>query len=97
LRHYPSLASTNETALEAAAAGAEHGLLVVAEEQTRGRGRNGSTWLAPASRGLLVSLLLRPEMPVARVAELTFVAAVAVAATLSEGGLKAHLKWPNDV
>jgi BirA family biotin operon repressor/biotin-[acetyl-CoA-carboxylase] ligase len=72
-----------------AAAGAPHGALVTAAEQTAGRGRQGRLWSAQAGRGLLMSLLLRdwPRL-------LPLAAAVAVAETVGEA---AAIKWPNDV
>jgi BirA family biotin operon repressor/biotin-[acetyl-CoA-carboxylase] ligase len=81
--------STNERGRELAAAGAPHGTLVTAREQTAGRGRQGRTWLAPAGRALLCSLVLR-EPP--RLLPLAGGVAVAELA-----GPEALIKWPNDV
>lgn len=80
--------STNERA-KALAAGAPHGLLVTASEQTAGHGRQGRRWTAPAGEGLLMSLVLRdwPEL-------LPLAAAVAVAETVGDA---ARVKWPNDI
>lgn len=91
--------STNEEAKRRAREGAEDGTLIWAREQTAGRGRNGRTWSSP-SGNLYLSLVLRPECPPGRAAELGFVAAVALGAAL--GGLIQPLvpltyKWPNDV
>lgn len=87
--HLRAIDSTNERARRLAAAGAPHGTLVTAGEQTAGRGRQGRTWSAPPGRALLMSLLLRdvPEL-------LTLAAAVAVA---DVAGADAAIKWPNDV
>jgi BirA family transcriptional regulator, biotin operon repressor / biotin---[acetyl-CoA-carboxylase] ligase len=81
--------STNERARRLAAAGAPHGTLVTADEQSAGRGRQGRTWSAPPGRALLMSLVLRevPEL-------MTLAAAVAVADVAGAG---ATIKWPNDV
>jgi BirA family biotin operon repressor/biotin-[acetyl-CoA-carboxylase] ligase len=81
--------STNERARELAAAGAPHGTLVTASEQTAGRGRQGRTWTAPAGRALLCSLVIRDPPRL-----LPLAAGVAVAAVAGE---RAQLKWPNDV
>jgi BirA family biotin operon repressor/biotin-[acetyl-CoA-carboxylase] ligase len=81
--------STNDRARELALAGAPHGTLVTAAEQTAGRGRQGRRWSAPAHSALLMSLLLR-EPP----ALLPLIAALAVADTAGEEAL---IKWPNDV
>ena len=91
--------STNETARELARGGAEDGTLVWALEQTKGRGRQGRDWASPPGN-LYCSLVLRPECPVARASELSFLAALAVGGML--GGLVPPLtdlryKWPNDV
>ena len=81
--------STNERARELAAAGAPHGTLVTATEQTAGRGRQGRRWSAPAGTALLMSLILREPPRL-----LPLAAAVAVA---SIAGEDARIKWPNDV
>lgn len=74
------------------------GATVVADEQTDGRGRLGRSWQAPPGRGILCSVLLRPEPPMALWPELSLVAGEAVAAALrAETGLAAVLSHPNDV
>lgn len=70
------------------------GTAVATDEQTEGRGRLGRTWHAPAARGLLVSVLLRPELPMQRWPELSRVAGEAVAAALP---VEAEVVYPNDV
>ncbi len=87
--HLRSTASTNERARELATAGAPHGTLVTAAEQTAGRGRQGRTWVAPAGRALLMSLVLREPRRL-----LPLAAGVAVAELV---GPNAMVKWPNDV
>jgi BirA family biotin operon repressor/biotin-[acetyl-CoA-carboxylase] ligase len=81
--------STNARARELAVAGAPHGTLVTAAEQSAGRGRQGRTWSAPAGRALLCSVVVRnpPEL-------LPLAAGVAVAEL---AGPEARVKWPNDV
>jgi BirA family biotin operon repressor/biotin-[acetyl-CoA-carboxylase] ligase len=81
--------STNERARALAAAGAPHGTLVTAAEQTAGRGRQGRRWSAPAGSALLMSLLLR-EPP----ALLPLIGAVAVCEAVGE---EVRIKWPNDI
>jgi BirA family transcriptional regulator, biotin operon repressor / biotin---[acetyl-CoA-carboxylase] ligase len=87
--HLRSVGSTNQRARELAAAGAPHGTLVTATEQTAGRGRQGRRWVAPPGRALLMSLVLR-EWP----RLLPLAAGIAVA---EECGPRASIKWPNDV
>jgi BirA family biotin operon repressor/biotin-[acetyl-CoA-carboxylase] ligase len=87
--HLRRTGSTNERARELAFAGAPHGTLVTASEQTAGRGRHGRRWSAPPASSLLMSLLLR-EPP----ALLPLAAAVAVSEVAGE---PAQIKWPNDI
>ena len=96
--HYPSIGSTNDRALELAAAGEDEGALVVAEAQTRGRGRRDRTWASAAGAGIYASLILRPGLPAPRAPLLTLLAAVAVARGLRDtAGVAAGIQWPNDV
>lgn len=87
--HYRVIGSTNARARELAAAGAPHGTLVTAAEQSAGRGRQGRTWTAPPGRALLCSIVIRDPPRL-----LPLVAGVAVAEVV---GPQARLKWPNDV
>jgi BirA family biotin operon repressor/biotin-[acetyl-CoA-carboxylase] ligase len=91
--------STNDEAKRLACAGAEDGTVVWALEQTAGRGRRGRSWSSPRGN-LYASLILRPECPVSRAAQLGFVAAVAVGSALTTmiGALgELRYKWPNDI
>jgi BirA family transcriptional regulator, biotin operon repressor / biotin---[acetyl-CoA-carboxylase] ligase len=81
--------STNTRARELAAAGAPHGTLVTATEQSAGRGRQGRTWTAPAGRALLCSVVIGDPPPL-----LSLLGGVATAEAV---GPEARLKWPNDV
>jgi BirA family biotin operon repressor/biotin-[acetyl-CoA-carboxylase] ligase len=87
--HHRITDSTNERAKQLAAAGAPHGTLVTADEQTAGRGRQGRVWTAPAGAAVLLSLVLR-ELD----ERLPLTAAVAIADALP---VEAAIKWPNDV
>jgi BirA family transcriptional regulator, biotin operon repressor / biotin---[acetyl-CoA-carboxylase] ligase len=89
--------STNELAFRLAQEGAFHGELVVADQQTQGKGRRGRPWASPAGVNLYMSAILRPELPPQRASELTLVAAVALTETLRQAGVEAAIKWPNDV
>jgi BirA family transcriptional regulator, biotin operon repressor / biotin---[acetyl-CoA-carboxylase] ligase len=74
------------------------GAVVVADEQTEGRGRLGREWLAPAGTSLLFSVLLRPEVDAARLPELSLVAGRACAEAIAEAaGVETEVKFPNDV
>ena len=87
--HWRRTDSTNERARELAAAGAPHGTLVTAGEQTAGRGRQGRAWTAPPGSAVLMSLVLRDLRDA-----LPLAAAVAVCEALPA---EAKIKWPNDV
>lgn len=94
---YEALPSTNDRAKELAEEGALHGEVVVAEQQTAGRGRRGRAWASPPGVNLYLSVVLRPELAPPRAPELTLVAAVAACDALREAGVEAGIKWPNDL
>jgi len=93
-----SIGSTNQALKELAAQGAPEGTLVVADEQTAGRGRLGRKWLAPPGTSLLLSLLFRPDLAPNQAPRLTMICSLAMADAI-EGltGLPVGLKWPNDI
>ncbi|MFQ6092911.1 MAG: biotin--[acetyl-CoA-carboxylase] ligase, partial [bacterium] len=92
------LKSTQDYALRLAEEGAEEGVVVIAEEQTGGRGRFGRVWYSPPGVGVWCSLILRPKMLPWESPRLTIVAALAAARAIeSSAGPSAALKWPNDV
>jgi len=96
--HYFRIESTNTAALELAAKGAAHGTVVVAEEQTAGRGRFGRIWYSERSSGIYTSIILRPPLAPAVAPVLTLMAAVAAHQAISTTtGLPADIRWPNDV
>lgn len=98
-RFFDSIGSTNDEALRWARAGAPHLALVMADEQTAGRGRLGRRWYTPPGSALAFSLLLRPEsLPAPLLTRLTALGALAVCIALQEHlGLASQIKWPNDV
>jgi BirA family biotin operon repressor/biotin-[acetyl-CoA-carboxylase] ligase len=90
--------STNRVLVERARAGAPHGSVLVARHQTAGRGRRDRRWDAPPGASLLVSVLVRPQLPVDDLHLVTFAAGLAALDACSAEGLPgASLKWPNDV
>ena len=97
LTYFDTVDSTNQQALELLDRGALEGALVVANQQTAGRGRRGRSWESPAGTGLLFSLILRPSAQ--DVLELlTTVLGVSVARAIqTRTGVVTQLKWPNDV
>lgn len=95
---YETIASTNDAAKQLAVEGAPEGTVVIAEEQTAGRGRHGRRWIAPAGSSLLVSCILRPSLSPAELPLLLMASALAVAQAIQEStGLLVNLKWPNDI
>ncbi len=97
--HYlPTTGSTNDHGLVLAAGGAPHGSLVVAEEQTKGRGRLKRQWLSSAGRGIYLSILLRDLLPIRVAPQSSFVGSLALVKMLrKEFDIPASIKWPNDV
>jgi BirA family biotin operon repressor/biotin-[acetyl-CoA-carboxylase] ligase len=99
IRYYDQIGSTNDVALAWAAEGAADLALVVADEQTAGRGRFGRKWVTPPGTALAFSLVLRPAAEEAEsVVLFSALGALAIASTLEEKyGLAPEIKWPNDV
>lgn len=96
-RHYARIDSTNTRARELAAAGAPHGTVVTASEQTAGRGRQGRTWTAPPNKALLYSAILRPLKDHHKLLPLSVPLAVCEAAEDLNPNLECKVKWPNDI
>jgi BirA family biotin operon repressor/biotin-[acetyl-CoA-carboxylase] ligase len=100
-----SMDSTNSEALEMARNGAPGGTLVVADEQTAGKGRKGRSWISVAGKCLSFSLVLRPMQPLKSWPLLTHAASIALVETIKDlhtlqlmsHALDVDLKWPNDV
>lgn len=99
LRVYDEAAgSTNDLVREAALRGEPEGLVVVADTQRAGRGRQGRTFVSPPGTGVYMSLLLRPKLPAAEAVAVTGIAAVAVTQAMEDLGADgAGIKWVNDV
>lgn len=98
LRYFDSIGSTNDAALAWAAEGAPDLSLVIADEQTSGRGRAGRKWATPHGAALAFSLILRPTPGEATFPSLfTGLGALALVTALKHHGLAAQVKWPNDV
>ena len=97
IHHFKEIGSTMDVARELARRGVEEGTVVVAESQIRGRGRLGRDWLSPQG-GIYFTVILRPRISPIYAPRINLMASVAVATTMRRlFGLKAELKWPNDV
>jgi len=95
-RYYESLPSTQDVALRWLRNDAPSGAVVIADEQTAGRGRQGHGWITPPGTAIALSVILRPS--IAHLSHITMLGALAVAETLDHFGAPAvSIKWPNDV
>ncbi len=95
---FETLGSTNDFAKRLAQNGERGGTLILTNEQTKGRGRQGRSWYAPANSGLWFSVILEPTQSADKFGVVSLLAAVALAKTIEQKtSLKPALKWPNDV
>lgn len=98
VRYMAEVGSTQQAAHSWVGEGASEGCMVVAEEQTAGRGRMGRSWHSPAGKGLWVSLILQPRMDLRKAPQLTLLTAVALCRSLRKAtSLEIGIKWPNDL
>ncbi|MEA3489674.1 MAG: biotin--[acetyl-CoA-carboxylase] ligase [Candidatus Omnitrophota bacterium] len=96
--YYESITSTNDRAYELAEEGEPEGTVVVAETQTRGKGRVGRKWMSPKGDGIYMSLILRPDLEMDEIPAVTLISALAIIKSIKKlCGLSAGMKWPNDV
>ncbi|CAN5742113.1 biotin--[acetyl-CoA-carboxylase] ligase [soil metagenome] len=95
---FDSIESTNSEALRQAKLGADEGLCIIANEQTKGRGRHGRVWNSEKNAGLYFSIILRPKIEIRFLPLLTLMSAVAVTDVLRQTfGLNPDIKWANDI
>ncbi|WP_075090327.1 biotin--[acetyl-CoA-carboxylase] ligase [Verrucomicrobium spinosum] len=96
---HETLASTSDHVRDLGSAGYPHGLVVLAEEQTVGRGRRENRWSSPPGQDLLLSVLLRPEVKMDLWPRTTTFAALAICRAIESfhASLQPAIKWPNDV
>ncbi|MBU0547342.1 MAG: biotin--[acetyl-CoA-carboxylase] ligase [Candidatus Omnitrophica bacterium] len=98
IHYFDYLASTMDLAMQLGIQAASHGTLVLAESQTKGRGRLGRSWFSPKYKGIYLSLILRPNISPSDSPMLTLLSAVSICETIKNTvGLDAQIKWPNDV
>ncbi|RHW41271.1 biotin--[acetyl-CoA-carboxylase] ligase [Neobacillus notoginsengisoli] len=96
--YYESVDSTQKIANDLSTENAPEGTLVIADEQTSGRGRMERKWHSPKGEGIWMSLLVRPEIPPQQAPQLTLLTAVAAVRAIEEAaGLTPVIKWPNDI
>lgn len=94
---FDEIDSTNREAMRQAEAGANEGLVIIANRQTSGRGRLGRSWHTAENDSLALSILLRPDIPPEKVPQLSLLAAVALYRALSKFVPDIGIKWPNDI
>lgn len=99
IHHFTQVDSTNNCLKLLAEEGAPEGTVVVAEEQTAGKGRLGRSWSSPRSKGIIFSVLLRPPKPLEEISVFTLLTAVAVTRAVRKKfpEIDAGIKWPNDI
>jgi len=99
IHHYYRVGSTNTAAMDAAAGGAPEGTVLLAEQQTAGRGRASNQWHSAESTGIYCSVILRPALPPSDVLVLSLAAGLAVQSAIQgiDPHVMADLKWPNDL
>lgn len=98
IEYYNEIDSTNIRCKILAEQGAEDGILVVADQQTAGKGRRGRKWDSPKGCGIFMSLMLKPDIAPVNASMLTLVTAMALVKGIKEAtGLETKIKWPNDI
>ncbi|MBU8907275.1 biotin--[acetyl-CoA-carboxylase] ligase [Desertibacillus haloalkaliphilus] len=98
IQYYETVTSTQEIAHRLAQDGAREGTVVVADEQTGGKGRLGRVWHSPIGTSISMSLILRPSIPPQQAPQLTLLAAVSVVRGIQAAtGIECEIKWPNDI
>jgi BirA family biotin operon repressor/biotin-[acetyl-CoA-carboxylase] ligase len=98
VHHFFKVDSTNRVAMELGHAGEPEGTVVIAEEQTAGRGRAGHSWHSERATGIYVTVLLRPKISPVQASLLTMMAGLsAFSAIRAQNDLAPDLKWPNDI
>ncbi|MCM8711177.1 biotin--[acetyl-CoA-carboxylase] ligase [Clostridium sp. SYSU_GA19001] len=95
--HFNSIDSTNIKAKKLADSIVKDGTIVIAEEQTSGKGRLGRNWISPQYKGIWMSIILKPDLNPIEAVKLTQIAAAAVVTGTEEFGIKTYIKWPNDI
>lgn len=92
------VSSTQKIARNLANEGVEEGTIVVADQQTNGKGRMARVWYSPKGTGIWMSMIIRPNLPINQTPQLTLLTAVAIVQAIEElTPLKPEIKWPNDI
>lgn len=95
---YDETDSTNNRAKEFGNNGCVHGTLILADQQTAGKGRMGRTFISPKGHGIYMSLLVKPDIEASLVSQITLLSAISVSRAIQEVcSLDTQIKWPNDI
>lgn len=94
--YFDSVDSTNTKAKEIAQ-NVEEGTVIIAEEQTKGRGRLGRSWVSHKGKGIWMSIVIKPDLNPVEASKITQVAAAAVSEAIRAIGINNYIKWPNDI
>ena len=98
IHYFDEIGSTNTALFELASNGASEGTTVIADRQTKGKGRLDRTWVSPPGQNLYISVLFRPRIAAGESPLLTFLASIALYECLKKTGIEeAAIKWPNDL
>lgn len=98
IHFYETVESTQEIAHKLAREGAQEGTVVIAEQQSKGRGRLGRAWESPKGTGIWMSIIVRPNIPPYQAPQLTLLTAVAIVQAIQQvTNLRPEIKWPNDI
>ena len=97
IRFYREVESTNDVAFDLAKEGAAEGTVIIADTQTKGRGRLQRKWISPPGFNLYMSIVFRPSISSKDASILTLVSSVALFETVNSYGIKCQIKWPNDL
>lgn len=98
IKYFETVSTTMDVALRLGMEGSPEGTIVLAETQTKGRGRLGRHWVSPKYKGIYLSVILRPKISPSRASLLTLLSAISVCEAIKELTLlEPKIKWPNDI
>jgi BirA family biotin operon repressor/biotin-[acetyl-CoA-carboxylase] ligase len=97
IRFYREVESTNDVAFDLAKDGATEGTVIIADTQTKGRGRLQRKWISPPGFNLYMSIIFRPSISSKEASILTLVSSIALFDAVNSHGIKCQIKWPNDL
>lgn len=95
--YYEQTSSTNDTLFNLAKNSTNDGTVVIADSQTKGKGRLGRSWYSPKGKNLYFSFLIKPKITISQSPVCTFLASLALTKTILSYGITADVKWPNDI